>query len=652
MSVILQQTVATSPTYDIRQGSKPSGANTFIEGNSATAALLTVSNWYKLSVGFVNSNNIQAGTFTVAGSLLDMGRDGRTPAASPVMSFGPVRITNVDVTCRSQAVLRAPRYREHWFGFVGQRHSVCRERPDRFRATATESNRDSWPPRRVPGVRRWRWSLQLSMEPERNGYSRRAFLEVCDSAATINDIASQYTVTVTGPNNTITSQPAFLSVQGDLLRVTSVGSVDGTTVGVLFNQPVQQASAENAANYSINGVNALQARLYRTSVGPQGTDGIYVVLTPATVLSAPYTVTVQNVQDLSGNAIAIGNTATGRVENLTGFDVNPLSTAPSGENYSFAMGQFIITGGGADIFGAGDGFRYVYTTRTGDFDVVMRVPYMDVTRQFSKAGIVARPALDPFSPSATAAINPMWPGANRTEGNLRPSRNTNTFSWGANPTFNLAWFPDAWLRFRRAGNTFLRYSSTNGVNWVFDGQTNTTTTFFPDTLLVGLAVCAAGNNNAETVQIENYGPFAGYPGSTIAITTQPTNTTLTSGTTATLAAVATLTGGGVPASGELVYLWQRTNSASGGWTNLPSAGATNNTASTGNLFGNDNGAQFRVVVSAPGALSATSSVATVTVTDTTVPTIASVNGAVLPSYPVSEVVVTFSELSRQLLSPT
>ena len=60
------------------------------------------------------------------------------------------------------------------------------------------------------------------------------------------------------------------------------------------------------------------------------------------------------------------------------------------------------------------------------------------------------------------------------EGTMRSIYNTATVSWGNNTTCT---YPETWLRFRRVGNTFLRYSSTNGANWLLDGQTSPSPVF-------------------------------------------------------------------------------------------------------------------------------------------------------------------------------
>jgi hypothetical protein len=641
MSVLLQSTAQPAPTYELRTGNKPTALNSFQEGNAAAAGTLVVSNWYRINATFVNTVDAQAGTYRITATVENMGPDGLgVPAA--VATISSVTITNADITAARNVffVLRGIENTgvEGWdnvsvsstvgpIAFVQQPASQTAIQGDRvtFRALVDGD-----------GPYTYQWSKNGTPISGATGW------KYVTPPTTTADNGATYAVEVTGPANSIMSDDAILTVTPDALAVVSAGSVDGTTVGVLFNQPVTPASAENAANYTINGVPAVQARIYRSSLGPLGGEGIYVVVTPASVISGAFTVTVSGVQDLSGGAIGAGNSAAGTVAGLTGYDVNEGITGPPGENYSFGPGQFIVTGGGADIFGVSDQFRYVYTTKTGDFDVVTRVPYFDVVRNPSKAGFDARASLSPFSPHVTAAVNPMWPGRNQPEGVVRTTWNIATGSWGNNPTYNLAWYPNTWLRFRRVGNTFMRYSSTNGVNWLFDGQTSPNPAL-PETVYLGLAVCAVANNNPASAQFENYGPFAGYAGATIAITSQPTNFTVAAGSSFTDGLVATLTGGGAPASaGELSYIWQR-NDGSGNWTNLPTAGATNNTIAIGPLFSPDNGATFRVIVKAPGATDVTSATFTATITDTAAPTVAGANSSVYSSYPVSEVLINFSE---------
>ena len=86
-----------SMTFDVRQGTKPNAASTFIEGSSSAVVTLVSNRWYKLVSAFSNSPSAVVGTYTAVGALQDMGLDGLTPGAV-VAGFGPVLLTNVDVT--------------------------------------------------------------------------------------------------------------------------------------------------------------------------------------------------------------------------------------------------------------------------------------------------------------------------------------------------------------------------------------------------------------------------------------------------------------------------------------------------------------------------------------------------------------------------
>jgi uncharacterized repeat protein (TIGR01451 family) len=640
MSAIMQSTIQPAPGYMLRAQFKPIAGTTATETqpiNNPTN-LLATNNWYRLVAKFVNIKDTVANTYTVEASLQDMGANGQTPGAV-VLAYPPQNQANADLVNARNLFFCIRGFENGGIDFWDnvyinttngpvfivqppQSQTVAQGRQVALRALVDgdgpytyQWNKNGTP---IPGAGSWNYTTPPLL---------------------LSDSGAEYTVTVTSPNNTITSAPAVITVQPDALNVVSVGSVEGSSIGLRFDQPVDKTSAEVGANYLVNGVAAWGA-----SVRDSGSD---VLITPAAPITGPFTVVVQNVLSLSGTAIGVGNAASGTVAGLTGYDINPLSVGANGqvstipgENHSFAPGAFDIKGGGHDIFGNFDGFRFVYQQRTGDFDVKVRVPYQDLLRTPNKAGFAVRPSLDAFGPSVFAGVNPMLPGRNIYEGTVRQAYNVATTSWGAG---TVCTYPNTWLRFRRVGNTFIRYSSSNGATWQCDGQTSPSPAF-PETVYFGFAVCAnVGTANLQQMiraEFDNYGDFGGYAGAEItSVAVSPLAPTVVAGNSTNL--TATVTTANLPASaGELSYVWQREN-GSGGWTNLIVAGATNNILNTGPLSAGDNGAQFRVIVSAPGALSVTSAVAVVTVTDTVAPTVAA---SVFPTNSLNQLLVTFNEL--------
>jgi hypothetical protein len=430
MTVILQSTAQPALTYELRfQHRRTDGSIATVDAPTgrtpATAPTLVLGNWYRLTGVFKNTTATTAGTFTVAATLQDMGADGMTPGA--VISSFPENTANNTSLVAQNKMLPAIRHSSETCGadlrdntwvssstgpvaFVGApgNPTVAQGQRGVFKAMV---NGD--------GPYSYQWSKNGNPIPGATSWKY-----ITPPAAPTDDFSS-YTVTVTGPNNSATSDPGYLTVVPQSLAIASVGSLDGNTVGVKFNQPVDPVTGQDPANYRINGVVPRAATIYRSPAGREGADGVYVVLTPAAAVTGTFEVAVLGVEDLFGGGSE--DSETGTVAGLTGLDVGapsalPLATSPQAmgsKNYAFGPGEFEIAGNGADIFTAPDGFRYVYTTKTGDFDVKVRVPYMAVVRAPSKAGFNVRTSLDAYAPMINANVNPSWPARGLYEGTFR-----------------------------------------------------------------------------------------------------------------------------------------------------------------------------------------------------------------------------------------
>ena len=606
MTAILQSTAQPAPTYQLQFQHKvfagTANVNPTPADASNTAASLLTNNWYKFVAKFVNTRDVgnASSNFTVQASLQDMGATGLTPG-STVLSYAPQTAVNFDLVNSTNLFFCFRSFENCGMDYYDNIYvttqpgtvKLVTPLPDQTVAQGRTASYRAMVDGDGPYLYQW-FKNGVQIPNESNWKLTTAPFLASENGAKIS-------VTVTGPSSSISST-STVTVVVDPLKILSVGSVDGGSIGVRFNQPVDKTSAQNPANYSVNGTPAIAAQLLSgNSVQQYRTNGTELLLVPASPVSGSFTVTASGVSSVSGDVISSPNdTATGVAAGLSPIDIDPqsigmnlaISTIP-GYSYSFAPGQFTIIAAGHDIFGAFDGFRFTYKQITGDFDIKVRVPYQDVIRTPNKAGFDVRVSLDPAAPNVGAFVDPMLPGRNFFEAGVRPTYNAPTTSWGATP---VAFYPNCWLRLRRVGNTFMYYNSTNGVNWAHQGQTSPVPAF-PPTLYFGLAAnCNVGVNTLQqlnTAQFDNYGDFAGYPGATIAISSGPSNITVAAGSAATFTNLATVTGGGIPAAaGELTYLWQRTNTAVGGWTNMPTAGATNNILNTGALFFSDTGARY------------------------------------------------------------
>ena len=160
---------------------------------------------------------------------------------------------------------------------------------------------------------------------------------------------------------------------------------------------------------------------------------------------------------------------------------------------TYSNGVFSVTGGGADIQGNGDAFRFVYVTATGNCTITARVPSVQNTDPWSKAGVMIRESLNTNSANAFIAVTPgngvTWQYRSSAGGGTTYN---NTTGLGA---------PD-WVRLVRNGNTFTGYCSADGATWTQQGTAAFT---IASTVYVGLALtshnslslCAATFDNAS-----------------------------------------------------------------------------------------------------------------------------------------------------------
>ncbi|MCX6902905.1 MAG: hypothetical protein NTW03_05410, partial [Verrucomicrobia bacterium] len=409
--------------------------------------------------------------------------------------------------------------------------------------------------------------------------------------------------------------------------IVSVGSAAGCTIGLMFNEAVDLITATNPANYRINGGAPGAGILLPIQLRP---DGQSVQFNVSPCVTGAFTVTATGVLDACPAKNSTTTSATGHVQgwmltdvgipadpgtwwlNPTNDDYVPPSPGdpkPPGTNWTAADNFIQLTSGGSDTWGNSDHARFVYTERSGDFDVQVKVTRLDATATWSKGGLMARASTALDSAMVDTYHSPIA-GANQIETGSRYCSACGINDWQRYDIAGRVASSDfAWIRLQRFGDRFLAFHSTNGLDWIRHGDM-VQAGVFPTTMDVGLFTCAnVGNNGSTTTaEFQNFATVT-YVTNNMVFTLQPTNLTIIAGSQATLVALAANT---ADTNALIYYQWKRSD-GTGGFTNIP--GAINTAYITPFLLQSDTGVEFQVVAYYVGTRPAelVSSVATITV---------------------------------------
>ncbi len=198
-----------------------------------------------------------------------------------------------------------------------------------------------------------------------------------------------------------------------------------------------------------------------------------------------------------------------------------------------ATGTFSVTGGGADIWGTVDAFRFAYQPLTGDGQIIAHVVSVQNTNAWVKAGVMMRGGV---TSGAAHAMMMVTPG----KGNNFQRR---PVSGGASSgTAGALVAPPQWVKLTRSGNTVTAFESANGTTWTTVG---TATIALPATAFVGLAVSSHSTTTRATATFDQVSvgpppPTAGdVPVPDVVGRTQAEATAAITGATLTLGAVTT-----------------------------------------------------------------------------------------------------------------
>lgn len=160
-------------------------------------------------------------------------------------------------------------------------------------------------------------------------------------------------------------------------------------------------------------------------------------------------------------------------------------------NAEHTNGIFHVSGSGADIWGAADGFHFVYQPLQGDGEIAARVVSVQNTEPWAKAGVMIRENLEPGARNAVVVMSP-----SQGSGFQRRITSNGATAFTAGPNVQAP----HWVRLVRSGPNVQAFTGVDGVNWTLIGSEAIE---LPAVSLVGLAVTAHDNTLLNTSVFDN-----------------------------------------------------------------------------------------------------------------------------------------------------
>jgi hypothetical protein len=161
----------------------------------------------------------------------------------------------------------------------------------------------------------------------------------------------------------------------------------------------------------------------------------------------------------------------------------------TGGGATASNGTWTVTGGGADIWGTADAFRYVYQPLAGDGTIVARVASVQNVDVWTKAGVMLRQTLSAGSAHASMFVSP-------GKGLAFQSR---AADGGSSVSAGVAGSAPHWVRLVRAGQLVTASVSEDGTAWTTVGQR---TVSFSGQVYAGLAVTSHNSSQVASATFD------------------------------------------------------------------------------------------------------------------------------------------------------
>jgi endo-1,4-beta-D-glucanase Y/regulation of enolase protein 1 (concanavalin A-like superfamily) len=326
------------------------------------------------------------------------------------------------------------------------------------------------------------------------------------------------TVTLQVTDFSVSASPASQTVVAGnsttyTLTISAINGFSGNVVLTLSGLPAGATASLNPA--SITGSGSSTVTVVTSNSTPAGSS----------------TLTLWGSSGSLSHSTAVGLTVTaaggGLPSGWTDGDIGAVGLAGSA---TYSGGVFTVKGSGADIYGASDQFNYASQTASGDVTLTARVASLSSANGWSKSGVMIRETTDATSSYVSVYVT-------KSNGVDMQYRN-GTATSAADLARAAGVAAPYWVKLVRSGNTFVGYSSADGVTWT---QVGTISVTMASGVTAGLAVCAHDNAALNTSTFDNVSVSAPAPDFSLAGTPASQTVTAGNGTTYT-ASVGALNG--------------------------------------------------------------------------------------------------------------
>jgi hypothetical protein len=171
-------------------------------------------------------------------------------------------------------------------------------------------------------------------------------------------------------------------------------------------------------------------------------------------------------------------------------DVGQVGVAGSA---SYANGTFTVNASGQYIWNTADGMHFLYQPLSGDGTIVARVLSSQGSSTSRSAGVMIRETLN----TSSANIYTIYSGDSYNYLVYRMSTGAITSAQQSPSTTTLP----SWVKLVRSGSTFTGYCSSDGVNWVQIGSSQTIS--MQQNVYFGMALSSDDNSSLATATFDN-----------------------------------------------------------------------------------------------------------------------------------------------------